>query len=74
MGLITILIAGLVGTTLMTLFSKIFGLILSKEFSEPKLLNCRFLENRSIRINSWDGWPITLSESSSHGAFGSTFL
>lgn len=56
MGLTTILTAGLVGTTLMTIFSKTLGLILAKEFSEPKLLAELFSKQRFGKKDKFMGW------------------
>ncbi|NNE76874.1 MAG: hypothetical protein HKN31_07350 [Pricia sp.] len=49
MEIVNILVGGLVGTTLMTIFSYVCGQIFSKEFGEPKLLN-KLLD----RLPSWD--------------------
>lgn len=56
MGLTTILLAGLVGTTLMTAFSKVLALLLSKEFSEPKLLAELYPNRRFGRKDIFMGW------------------
>ena len=54
-----ICLAGLVGTTLMTLFSKVCGWLLSKEFSEPKFLDA-FLRPSSVNHSKLHllGWLV----------------
>ena len=56
----TVFLAAVVGTTLMTLFSKICGLLFSKEFSEPKFLDAIFrpASTGTKKITHWAGWCI----------------
>jgi len=53
----SIWIASLVGTTLMTIFSMVLGILMSKEFSEPKLLQVMFRpKNKNLRRKNEIGW------------------
>jgi len=53
-------VAGIIGTTLMTGFSKIWGMLLSKEFSEPKLLTdlMRPFIKKTKAKNNFIGWLV----------------
>ena len=55
----TVFLAAVVGTTLMTLFSKICGRLFSKEFSEPKFLDAIFRPaSTGTKKNNALGWVV----------------
>lgn len=55
----TVFLAAVVGTTLMTLFSKLCGLVFSKEFSEPKFLDAILRPSSTgTKTNNLLGWAV----------------
>ncbi len=62
MDIIKIIVGGFVGTTIMTCFSYLAGLVANSEFGEPALLNLMINRARSVqrkvRRNHFYGWAI----------------